>query len=422
MIRFFYTVLLICTAPLFLFGLYRKKPGKPSVGQRWKEHFGITPKVAGKSPVWIHAVSVGEVIAISPFIKALKQQRPELAIVLTTTTPTGAEQAKKLGNLVEHRYMPLDFPWCLKWFIDTVKPSQLIIMETELWPNTLAIAAKNGVPVSVVNARLSQRSCDGYAKVKFLFHSLFARHISHIYCQYAEDAKRFEFLGIASEKLTVTGSMKFDITVPETAIATGKILREQLGNNRPVWIAASTHKGEDEQVLQVHRQLIRQLPDAVLILVPRHPERFDSVASLVKEQGWSLSRRTEAAVSELPQAQVYLADTMGEMFTFLAASDVCFMGGSLLGDKVGGHNLLEPAAVGIPSITGPSYFNFTDITNNLVACGGGMIAQNGSEITAQLVSILSANANSARMKNALDEFIKSNQGAIRKTINGLNFN
>lgn len=419
MIRFFYTVLLICTAPLFLFGLYRKKPGKPSVGQRWKEHFGITPQVAGKSPVWIHAVSVGEVIAISPFIKALKQQRPELAIVLTTTTPTGAEQVQKLGDWVEHRYMPLDFPWCLKWFIDTVKPSQLIIMETELWPNTLAIAAKNGVPVSVVNARLSQRSCDGYAKVKFLFHSLFARHISHIYCQYAEDAKRFEFLGIASEKLTVTGSMKFDITVPETAIATGKILREQLGNNRPVWIAASTHRGEDEQVLQVHRQLIRQLPDAVLILVPRHPERFDSVASLVKEQGWSLSRRTEATVSELTQAQVYLADTMGEMFTFLAASDVCFMGGSLLGDKVGGHNLLEPAAVGIPSITGPSYFNFNDITETLVAHNAAFVCTSLAELKNKIQEILGDKQYKLSTTTNAKQVIESNRGAIENTIDAI---
>lgn len=419
MIRFFYTVLLICTAPLFLFGLYRKKPGKPSVGQRWKEHFGITPQVAGKSPVWIHAVSVGEVIAISPFIKALKQQRPELAIVLTTTTPTGAEQVQKLGDWVEHRYMPLDFPWCLKWFIDTVKPSQLIIMETELWPNTLAIAAKNGVPVSVVNARLSQRSCDGYAKVKFLFHSLFARHISHIYCQYAEDAKRFEFLGIASEKLTVTGSMKFDITVPETAIATGKILREQLGNNRPVWIAASTHRGEDEQVLQVHRQLIRQLPDAVLILVPRHPERFDSVASLVKEQGWSLSRRTEATVSELTQAQVYLADTMGEMFTFLAASDVCFMGGSLLGDKVGGHNLLEPAAVGIPSITGPSYFNFNDITETLVAHNAAFVCTSLTDIKNKIQEILGDKQYKISTTTNAKQVIELNGGAIENTIDAI---
>jgi 3-deoxy-D-manno-octulosonic-acid transferase len=418
-IRFIYTLLLVLIAPFFLWGLYKKRPGKPAVGKRWKEHFGFSEPTKLNKPVWIHAVSVGEVLAITPFIRELKKQHPDLPIVLTTTTTTGAEQALKLADSVEHRYMPLDFSWCVSRFINTIQPSQLIIMETELWPNTLAMANKYQVKVSVVNARLSQRSYLRYAKFGVLFSSLLARNISHVYCQTQADADRFALLGVSSEALSVTGSMKFDITVPDSARVEGRALREQLGSTRPVWIAASTHKGEDEQVLDAHKQVLKHIPNAVLIIVPRHPERFDSVSQLIEKQGWKLARRTAMKSKNLEEFNVYLADTMGEMFTLLCASDVCFMGGSLLGDKVGGHNLLEPAAVGIPSITGPSYYNFKEITESLLNCKGAMVVDNSAQLADSLNRLLSSKDYSQLNGNSARALVEGNIGVIDKILDGI---
>ncbi|MHA2939807.1 lipid IV(A) 3-deoxy-D-manno-octulosonic acid transferase [Vibrio sp. RC27] len=414
-VRFIYTLLLILISPVFLWSLYKTKPGKPSIGQRWPEHFGFTPSVDSDSPIWIHAVSVGEVLAINPFIRELKKQHPELAIVLTTTTSTGAEQALKLEGMVEHRYMPLDFAWCVSRFIKTVQPSQLIIMETELWPNTLAMTTKHKVPVSVVNARLSQRSYSRYAKFGSLFSSLLGRCISHIYCQTQADADRFNLLGIPRDALTVTGSMKFDITVPDSAHVEGKKLRKLLGEDRPVWIAASTHKGEDEQLLEIHRHVVKQCPEALLIIVPRHPERFDSVAKLIVDAGWRLARRTQSK-QDLADTEVYLADTMGEMFTLLCASDVCFMGGSLLGDKVGGHNLLEPAAVGIPSIIGPSYYNFKEITELLVEVNGCKVGLSPGDIKNYVLNMFTRDFERIESAEQARTALQKNYGAINNTI------
>ena len=351
--RWLYTLLLGLASPFLLYGLYRRKEGKPAFGPRWKEHFGFTPPATGTAPVWIHAVSVGESIAAVPVIKALKAQDPEQAIVVTTTTSTGAEQIARLGELVEHRYMPLDFAWCVRGFLRAVKPSAMLIMETELWPNTLATVHKSGIPVIVMNARLSARSASRYRRFQPLFNIL-ARHLDYLLCLHQDDAERFISLGIPASNVTVTGSIKFDIQISEAVREKAAALRSQLGADRPVWVAASTHKGEDEQVLAAFRRVLHARPDSLLILVPRHPERFNQVEQLCSDRGFRCVRRTrgEAVGAD---TQVYLADTMGEMLVFQGAADITFMGGSLLGDAVGGHNMLEPAALGKPTITGPSY-------------------------------------------------------------------
>ncbi|MGP8307258.1 lipid IV(A) 3-deoxy-D-manno-octulosonic acid transferase [Vibrio sp. YIC-376] len=368
LIRLIYTLLLALASPILLFGLYKSKPNKPKFGSRWKEHFGITPKLnTHQRPIWIHAVSVGESIAAAPLIKALKKQNPEQTILVTTTTSTGAEQIAKLGDLVEHRYMPIDFSFAVKGFLKATNPKQMLIIETELWPNTLNTVHKAGIPITVVNARLSEKSCRNYAKVQSLFNQI-EKCLTKVLCQFDSDKERFAKLGVSKHKLFTTGSIKFDITISEKTIEQGKALRKQLGQTRPVWIAASTHKGEDEQVLAAHKKVLQQHSDALLILVPRHPERFNDVCQLAQTSGFSTVRRTET--KELPtvsdSAQVYLGDTMGEMLVLMGASDVCFMGGSLVGDKVGGHNMLEPAALGLPVITGPSYFNFAEIVENML--------------------------------------------------------
>ncbi|ALR16724.1 lipid IV(A) 3-deoxy-D-manno-octulosonic acid transferase [Vibrio natriegens] len=386
LIRLIYTLLLALASPILLFGLYKSKPNKPKFGPRWKEHFGITPKLnTDQRPIWIHAVSVGESIAAAPLIKALKKQNPEQAILVTTTTGTGAEQVAKLGDLVEHRYMPIDFSFAVKGFLKAVNPKQMLIIETELWPNTLNTVHKAGIPITVVNARLSEKSCRNYAKVQPLFNLLHPK-LTQVLCQTESDSERFSRLGVDSNKLSVTGSIKFDIQISDDVKTKGKELRSVLGEHRPVWIAASTHKGEDEQVLNAHKKLLESYPEALLILVPRHPERFDSVFELCQKHSLETIRRTsQSDVAE--STQVYLGDTMGEMLILIGAADVCFMGGSLIGDKVGGHNVLEPAALGVPVITGPSYFNFTEIVASLSQTESLSIIEDSSQLAESITDI-----------------------------------
>ena len=414
LVRIVYTLLLALASPLLLFGLYKSKPNKPQFGSRWKEHFGITPKLkSNDKPIWIHAVSVGESIAATPLIKALKEQNPEQSILVTTTTSTGAEQIAKLGDLVEHRYMPIDFGFAIKGFLKAVQPKQMLIIETELWPNTLHNVHKAGIPITVVNARLSDKSCHNYAKIQLLFNQLHPC-LTQVLCQTDSDAERFERLGVEKKKLSVTGSIKFDIQISEQVKQQGQQLRAQLGNDRPVWIAASTHKGEDEQVLDAHRQVLKSHPNALLILVPRHPERFDDVFTLCQQQGFSTVRRTSTHAVET-NTQVYLGDTMGEMLTLMGAADICFMGGSLIGDKVGGHNVLEPAALGVPIINGPSFFNFKEIVHEMKQNNLIKIVKNEDELARAIMALIKDVSAHERITSELVHFILANSGSLQRT-------
>ncbi|EMI7296319.1 lipid IV(A) 3-deoxy-D-manno-octulosonic acid transferase [Vibrio parahaemolyticus] len=413
LIRIIYTALLALASPFLLLGLYKSKPNKPKFGGRWKEHFGITPQLkTHQRPIWIHAVSVGESIAATPLIKELKQQYPEQPIVVTTTTSTGAEQIAKLGDLVEHRYMPIDFAFAVKSFLKAIQPKKMLIIETELWPNTLNVVKQANVPITVVNARLSEKSCKNYAKVQWLFNQLHPC-LTQVLCQTDSDAERFERLGVNKEKLSVTGSIKFDIQISDHVKQQGKALRAQLGKDRPVWIAASTHKGEDEQVLEAHKQILESHPNALLILVPRHPERFDDVFALCKKQGFETVRRTEKQPAE-NTTQIYLGDTMGEMLVLIGAADICFMGGSLIGDKVGGHNVLEPAALGVPVITGPSYYNFTEIVNLLKKHSFCNIITKINELSNLIDNHFSLSTNSKSLHSA--NFIANYTNVVNKIV------
>ena len=416
-IRALYTLLLATASPLLLFGLYRRRPNKPAFGPRWKEHFGLTPPLTVTSkqqPIWIHAVSVGESIAAIPVIKAIKANNPKQTILVTTTTSTGAEQISKLGELVEHRYMPIDFAWCVRGFLKAINPSAMLIMETELWPNTLATVHRAGVPVIVMNARLSERSAQRYAKFQSVFNTI-AANLDHLLCLHQDDADRFARLGIPADRLSVTGSVKFDIQIAPALLAQSLQLRQQLGEARPVWIAASTHKGEDEQILEAFKAVKKQHPECLLILVPRHPERFDSVADLCQSQQLSCVRRTTKQTVD-SNTDVYLADTMGEMLLLMGAADITVMCGSLIGDKVGGHNMLEPAALAKPILTGPSYYNFADITQQLKAAGALDVCRDAGEIGNRLSALLSDPAQCKRMGEAGCEVVKNNQGAVAKTL------
>ncbi|MCA3953710.1 lipid IV(A) 3-deoxy-D-manno-octulosonic acid transferase [Vibrio vulnificus] len=417
MTKTFYTVLLILLSPLLLWYLYRSKPNKPKFGKRWKEHFGITPTLDGQNqPLWIHAVSVGESLAAIPLIKAIKEKTPDQVIVVTTTTSTGAEQIAKLGNLVEHRYMPIDFAFAVRGFLKAINPAKMLIIETELWPNTLTTVHKANIPIIVVNARLSEKSQQNYAKVQPLF-NLIHPCLGKVLCQSQADADRFAKLGVPTNKLSVTGSIKFDIHISNEIKHQGAELRTLLGQQRPVWIAASTHRGEDEQVLDAHRQVLETHPNTLLILVPRHPERFDSVFELCQTQGFETVRRTQANTIA-DSTQVYLGDTMGEMLVLLGAADVCFMGGSLVGDKVGGHNVLEPAALGVPVIIGPSYYNFKEITEELLA--ENCISVNTADtLPTSLGELFDDPDHREKLITSASKVVKRNQGSLQHTMNSV---
>jgi 3-deoxy-D-manno-octulosonic-acid transferase len=414
-LRFIYTSLLILISPFFLYHLYKSKPNKPKFGSRWKEHFGFTPSLNTQldSPIWIHAVSVGEVLAVTPLIKAIKEQNPTQTIVVTTTTSTGAHEASKLGSLVEHRYMPLDFTFAINSFIKAIKPKALFIMETELWPNTLHCCQKNNIPITIINARLSQRSAKRYKKFPFIF-DLLLNNINFVLAQTEQDAQRFIDLGLKTDQISITGSIKFDISVTDNQRQQAKYLRDNIGQIREVWIAASTHKGEDEQLIDAHQKLLLNKPNSLLILVPRHPERFLSVQELAENSGLSVvTRSSKQAVSN--STQVYLGDSMGEMMVFLGAADVCFIAGSLIGDKVGGHNLLEAAALKKPILNGPSYFNFKEITEQLTSLGACTICADSNEINHSLNLLFNDKQKRLAQGKIAFDFIQKNQGALQRT-------
>ncbi|USD60303.1 lipid IV(A) 3-deoxy-D-manno-octulosonic acid transferase [Vibrio sp. SCSIO 43140] len=418
MLRLLYTLVLTLVAPLFLYGLFKRKQGKPSVDGRWKEHFGITPDISrtkGQPVIWFHAVSVGEVIAVSPLVRRYANTNPSHTIVITTTTPTGAEQASKLADIAQHRYMPLDFAFAVRGFIKRVKPNKLMIVETELWPNTLVTVKHASIPITVINARLSERSCQNYAKVRPFFW-LAAQHIDTLCCQFAEDAERFIRLGVDKSRVSVTGSVKFDITVDPDIKVQGDELRAMLGASRLVWIAASTHEGEDEKVLSAHQALRKVQPDALLVLVPRHPERFNQVERLSTEFGFSVERKSLTHQPVLSSTSVFLGDTMGEMMTYLAASDLCFMGGSLIGSKVGGHNILEPAALGVPCITGSSYFNFTQVVEQMLSANAIEVVSDEYHLAQTLESLIQNPQRADDLALSAKQVVNQSQGAINRTL------
>lgn len=416
--RTLYTALLYITSPLIFPLLLRTKKGKPPVGKRWKEFIGITPKL-GQKPLWVHAVSVGEVIAATPIIKALQQCYPEQKILITTTTSTGAERVEALGGNIEHRYFPADYPFAVKLFLSRIQPSLCLIMETELWPNMLTICHKHQIPTVIINARLSEKSQQKYLRFKSLFDAPLQK-IDRILCQNPDDNRRFQGLGLTEDKLATTGTVKFDISFSEDVIAAGQALRQKLGADRPVFIAASTHKGEDEIVLRSFQQIKTVHPDTLLILVPRHPERFDDVATLCQSFYPATVRRSQVSEqTELHSADIYLGDTMGEMGLLLSACDIAFIGGSLLGDKVGGHNLLEPAALQKPVLTGPSYFNFADVTEQLLQRDGAQVIHSGEELANTVSTLIDDKTSANTMGMQAKSVCEDNKGALENIMREL---
>ncbi len=419
MLHFFYSLFFRIALPFVLLRLWWIGRTHPGAFVRWQERLGFVE--ASEEPViWVHAVSVGETIAAAPLVKALLRRNPNIPVLMTAMTPTGSARAKALfGDRVRYAFSPYDTPGSVRRFVDRVRPRALVIMETELWPNMIALSKQRGVPIFLINARLSARSARGYERVASLARPLL-RSISWIAAQADEDAGRFLRIGATPESVSVTGSIKFDVEISEEIRSASSELRRQLGTERPVWIAASTHEGEDRQILEAHQQIMTQYPDALLLIVPRHPERFDDVAGLADSMGLRVLRRSEVgnvAGHNGEPCQVYLGDTMGELLMLYGACDIAFVGGSLI--ERGGHNPLEPAAWGMPVLSGPHIFNFETIYNRLDA-GEGLYITPTSDALARSVVHLIGNAEAAENagRNAL-AVVNANRGALEKVVDGI---
>ncbi|MCU1723539.1 lipid IV(A) 3-deoxy-D-manno-octulosonic acid transferase [Pseudomonas sp. 5P_5.1_Bac1] len=416
--RTLYTLLFHIGLPLVALRLFLRGRKAPAYRQRIAERFafGLPPLQPGG--IWVHAVSVGESIAAAPMIRALLERYPQLPITVTCMTPTGSERIKAMfagEPRIQHCYLPYDLPWAAARFLDRAKPRLAVIMETELWPNHIHQCAKRGIPVALANARLSERSARGYARFAGLTRPMLAE-MSLFAVQTETEAERFRQLGARPECVQVTGSIKFDLKIDEQLLPRAQALREQWGaGQRPVWIAASTHDGEDALMLDAHRQLLEVHADALLILVPRHPERFDAVYGLCSEQFATVRRSSGASVDG--QTRVLLGDTMGELLFLYALADIAFVGGSLV--PTGGHNPLEPAALALPVIMGPHVFNFLEISAMLREAGALQDVDDAEGLAAAVRRLVELPQDARKMGEAGVAVMRANQGALQRLLDGL---
>jgi len=406
-----YNLLLWLLLPLALLRLWWRGWRAPAYRERWRERLGWYGARSAPAAVWVHAVSVGEVQAAYPLIRQTLARG--LRVVVTTATPTGARRLYELlGELVMHRYAPFDLRPAVRGFLDHVAPRLVLVMETEIWPNLLAECARRGIPTLLINARLSARSARGYAWGG-LYTCQVLRQFALIAAQSATDAARFVALGADPARVAVTGSIKFDLQLPASLLDLTEALRRRWGCNRPVWVAASTHEGEERVLLKVHEEVRAHLPTALLVLVPRHPERFERVAALIRRRHPTFARHS-AGMPCAPEVSVYLGDTMGELPILLAAADVAFIGGSLV--PVGGHNPIEAAAAGVPVLFGPHGFNFFSVNQLLLAHQAARRVRDAQELSAALRKWLSDAAERARVGERGRQVVAAHRGALERSL------
>jgi|TARA_Y100001001_G_scaffold98666_1_gene96476 3-deoxy-D-manno-octulosonic-acid transferase len=412
-LQFIYSQLIRLILPFILLRLWWNGRRAPELRRNWYQRLGIVPRASG-TVVWVHAVSVGETIAAAPMVRRLLARNPGITILMTAMTDTGLAQARKMfGDQVQYAYAPYDTPGAIRRFLDRASPRILVIMETEIWPNMIRQCRARRVPVFLINARLSERSARGYERIRGLAAPIM-RSISWVAAQAEKDAERFRRIGVAPEKVAVTGSVKFDVDIPEDVRAAAMALRQELAG-RPVWIAGSTHGSENDQLLAAHGKVLAEHPGALLILVPRHPDRFEPVAEKAVKEGLTLARRS---LGEGPaQAQVYLGDTMGELMMLYGASDLAFVGGSLI--ERGGHNPLEPAGWGIPVFSGPHIFNFETIYQSLLNDRGVKLVTDADDLAAHVSSLFSDGQEREAIGQRALEVVNKNRGALDKVVDGI---
>ena len=410
-----YRVLINLAIPFGIVGLALRGFKNPAYWARWRERFGGVPnEIQAQAPfdLWIHAVSVGEARAAAPLVNRLLSEKPGHKILVTTTTPTGSSMVQlMLTNKVAHCYFPYDLGWAMQRFIRSVQPRLALIMETEIWPNMVAAVKRFGGCLVYTNVRLSERSYLGYAKFPSIVKPTLEL-VDHFAVQGDLDAKHLQALGVPSNKITKTGSIKFDVNVPPSLRESAEVLRRQLGQDRLIWIAGSTREGEEGRIIKTYKRLKEEFPSLLLLLVPRHPERFDQIARKVQRKGLQCTRRTEGLPQLSAETDVYLGDTMGELSLMYASSDVAFVGGSLV--SMGGQNILEPAALGIPVVFGPHMFNFPEISRWTVKEGAGRMVQDSTELVEVVGELLRNPSLRDEMGSRGLAMIEAHKGALEK--------
>jgi 3-deoxy-D-manno-octulosonic-acid transferase len=410
--NYVYNVLIYLAAPFAILVQLWRSLRDPSYREGLRGRLGFGAEVTGPT-IWIHAVSVGEVQAAQPLVAQLRKRHPGYKLLLTTVTPTGAARARLLfGDQIELRYVPLDLPGAVRRFFDRVQPRLAMILETELWPNLYAECGRRGIPLVLASARVSPRSVGKYRRLVPLFRKTLSHGIL-IAAQSETDAERFKSIGATPERTHVTGNIKFDFQPPAGIEELGLRWREKNAPGRPIWVAGSTHEGEEAIVLDAHRRVLERFPDTLLVLVPRHPQRFDSVRDLLaKRHDRAANRSSRATIS--PGTSVLLGDTMGELMMFYAASDVAFVAGSLV--PIGGHNLLEPASVGRPVLTGPHNFNSEEIVQLLMDAGAAFIVKDTEQLADAIAGLLETAELRTVMGAAGKAVLDANRGALDRLL------
>ena len=417
--RLAYSAALYGLAPLIGWRIWREQVPTYSRLQR----LGLRLEPLPPAPrMWLHCASVGEIRAARPLIEGLLARFPHHSLLLTTMTATGARQTQALiaeqgtadQTRLAHRFLPLDFPGAARRFVARVKPELALLFETELWPNLLHACHRQAVPVAVVNGRLSPRAFSRYQRLRPLMHSALA-NVTWLAAKSSEDAERFQALGCAAESTSVVGSLKFEQALPERALEESERLLHVWGQ-RPVWVAGSTRDGEEALLLTAHRQLLERFPDALLVLVPRHPQRFDEVAALCEREEFKVSRRSQQQ-PVTPTTQVYLGDTLGELAMLYGAGSVAYVGGSLV--PLGGHNVLEPAALGKPVLCGPSLENFSDVAEPLLVAKTLTVVASHEALASALVDAFTHPARALQAGQAGKAVMKAQRGALARTLTGI---
>lgn len=410
--RGLYSLAIRLALPISLYYLIWRGLRQSEYFDRWSERFAFYRGTGIPGCLWLHAVSFGEVNAAAPLVAALRARHPDQCLLVTTTTPTGSARVRALwGDSVKHVYLPYDLPGAVRNFMQHFQPQLALVMETEIWPNLFAELKRRQVPVIIANARLSERSLKNYRPIAPLVRSALSG-VDFVAAQSPADAQRYRQLGAPAANVHVTGNLKYDLPIDPTIIEQAERWRKQWGE-RPIWIAASTHADEEEIVLAAHRAVLLEHPNALLLWAPRHPERFAAVATASERAGFTVRRRREDG---LPDAatEIFVIDTLGELMSFYAAADVAFVGGSL--QEVGGHNLLEPAALGVPALVGPHTFNFQEIVELLIDVGAVQRVSDALSLTQAVLQLIGDPQERRRRGDAGRERIAIERGALARTL------
>lgn len=409
--RFAYSLIFSLLAPFLWLRLFWKSLKAPAYRLRWQERFGFYDKEHNRNIVWFHAVSVGEAEALFPLIDYIQNRHPQVKILITTTTPTGSARVKAvLNERVDHVYLPYDIPYCIDRFMRHFKPKLAVVVETEIWPNLFTGCKRRNIPLYLINARLSEKSLRNYQKIRRFIQSVLSQ-TTLIACQTRDDAERFQALGAFEEHVVSTGNIKFDRTLTQEAYETGQQLKHQQFAEFAVWLAASTHKGEEELLIGVFQNLKPLFPNLLLAIAPRHPERFAEVKNLCEKNNLKVITRSSRQVCG-KGSDIFLIDTMGELGLFYLVSDVAFVGGSLV--PIGGHNVLEAVTAGTPAVFGPHMANFRLIAQGLLEKNAAIQCHNPEQIQSAVKMLIDNPEEKQRLIGNAKIFMEENRGALER--------